>query len=259
MVFGMIFVCFLMARKQGFKSALTRRISSPIRGWIGRVRETGSRAEVFDIASANQLRIGRLWVDGQFFWSHSGGQLNTSNTVINNATGMVGLSLGLGPENAFGDWIRTGVSFLVSRFESRNDPDFNGNGVEFWVRSDWELAANHWLRVYGKHFEGDDFFARQGDPLYQFDQYTQLGLDWVSQLSNQLDFEFGIVGQRVDDEWMNTYRINFSWRHPFYLTGVPTVGFPGEIYHESPIQNQVPTPSQTVPQPPEMGARSPDH
>ena len=219
--------------------------------WLDwRVRETAVRAEVFDIASANQIRLGRLWIDGQFFWSHSGGQLNTSNTVINNATGMVGLSIGVGPQNQFGDLFRTGISFLVSRFESRNATNFSGNGLEFWIRSDVELAPNHWVRWFAKHFEGDDFFARQGDPLYQFDQYTQLGVDWVANLSTQLDFEFGIVGQRADDEWMNTYRINFAWRNQAQLSQTSVVG--GDL--QSPVIPLEAVPDEkTIPPPPGVG------
>jgi|GEM_PF-1299316 len=183
-----------------------------------RVRETSTRSEQFDGAGANQLRLGRLWLDGQFFWSHTGGQKNSMSMVSNSSSGMLGASLGLGPE-AWPDYpVRLGASFLASQFEARGSPTTSGNGVEVWLGVYLPVPENQIVQLFAKHFEGDQFFAVQGDPLYAFDRYSQAGIDWVIFASPNLDVETGFVGQYADDTFMNTFRINLLWHNRYVLT-----------------------------------------
>lgn len=65
--------------------------------WINwRVRETGIRAEEFEIASSNQLRLmqERLWLDAQMIWNHAGGQISASGRLEHNLSFMLGGSIG---------------------------------------------------------------------------------------------------------------------------------------------------------------------
>lgn len=186
--------------------------------WIDwRVRETDQRSEQFDGALANQFRIGQLWLDGQFFWSHTGGQLNAMNQVINSSTVMLGASYGWGPQSEYGNPLRIGVSYLGSEFEERGMPTTTGTGIEYWVFSDISFCRDQTLRLFGKHFEGSNFYAQRGDPLYRFDQYSQVGFDWVKTVEGGLDLEFGFVGQFADDTFMNTFQINLAWQYGFWL------------------------------------------
>ena len=186
--------------------------------WIDwRVRETADRSEQFDGAIVNQFRMGQLWLDGQFFWSHTGGQKNTMNQIINSSSGMLGMSYGFGQQTEYGNPIRIGVSYLGSEYEERGMATTTGHGVEYWVYSDIVRWEGQTLRLFGKYFDGDNFFASRGDPLYRFDQYSQFGFDWVKSVNGDLDLEFGYVGQYADDTSMNTFQINLAWQYGFWL------------------------------------------
>jgi len=189
--------------------------------WIDwRVRETALRSEQFDGAVINQFRFGQIWLDGQFFWSHTGGQKNAMNQIINSSSGMLGLSYGFGPQTEYGNPLRIGVSYVGSELEERGMPTTTGQGTEYWVFSDICFSNEQTLRLFGKYFDGDSFFASRGDPHYRFDQYSQLGFDWVKSVSADLDLEFGFVGQWADDTFMNTFQINLAWQYGVWLGNV---------------------------------------
>ncbi len=184
--------------------------------WIDwRVRETATRSEQFEGASANQIRLGRLWLDGQFLWSHTGGQKNSMNQIINNSTGMLGLSLGIISDVNDEYIARVGANFLATNFESRTEPNSSGQGIEYWSTVDLLDSDIYQLQLFGRHFDGDQLYSLRGDPLYQFNQYSQLGFNWVATMTGNLNLEFGFVGQYADDTLMNTYQINFVWSNRF--------------------------------------------
>ena len=139
------------------------------------------------------------------------------NQITNSSTGMLGMSYGIGTQTEYGNPLRIGVSYLASQFESRGLPTTNGHGIEYWAFSDIPITNEQTLRLFGKYFEGDNFFASRGDPLYQFDQYSQLGFDWVKSVNGDLDLEFGFVGQYADNTSMNTFQINLAWQSGFRL------------------------------------------
>ncbi len=188
--------------------------------WLNwRVRETAVRSEQFEGALVNQIRWGRWWMDGQALWAHTGGQKNLMGQVANNSTGMLGLSIGLGPESDQGHRLRIGTRYLASHFESRTVAATSGQGVEYWARYDLPLEGQL-FRIFGRHYDGDQFLSVRGDPLYRFDQYSQFGFDWVKPVRNNLELELGFVGQHADDTFMNTYQINFVWQNRFRLTNL---------------------------------------
>lgn len=191
--------------------------------WIDwRTRETKTDPEVFDGAGTNQFRFGRLWIDAQFFWTHFGGQKNSSGVVSNNSTAMLGLSFGSFDEFDQEIGFRIGSSFLVSNFESRSAPTATGNGVEYWMHVDLPLEIDQNLRVFAKHFQGDNYFSLRGDPLYQFDSYTQCGFDWVKTIMPNTELELGFVGQVADGAFMNTFQVNLVWQNGFRLGNFQT-------------------------------------
>lgn len=186
--------------------------------WIDwRTRETKSTPEVFDGAGTNQFRIGRLWIDAQFFWTHFGGQKNSSGVVSNNSTAMLGLSYGSLSDFDQQIGFRIGSSFLVSNFESRTAPTSTGNGVEYWVNVDIPMDVDQTARIFAKHFQGDNYFSLRGDPLYQFDSYTQCGFDWVKTIMPNTELELGFVAQLADGAFMNTFQVNLVWQNGFRL------------------------------------------
>lgn len=188
--------------------------------WIDwRARETDVRSEQFDGAGANQIRIGNLWIDGQFFWSHTGGQLNSQGQVANSTSWMAGVSYGPGRHTRIGK-IRGGANYLGSHFDSRTIAASSGGGVEYWLRCSMPVDELTQVNLFGKHYDGDGLFSVLGDPLYRFDRYSQIGVDWKMRLKNGAGIELGFVGQYADDTFMNTYRINFIWQERIQLTNL---------------------------------------
>jgi hypothetical protein len=208
--------------RDGLESGLQYRSDLPgwkFDAWIDwRIRETEARSEQFDGAVANQFRVGGLWLDGQVLWSHTGGQKNAMGQVANNSTGMFGLSYGFGSDQVEGGVVRLGARYLASHFESRTMPTRSGQGMEYFTWINVPLEINDRLRLFGRYFEGDEYFSVRGDPLYRFDDYSQLGFDWIHSIQGNLDLEIGFVGQYADDTFMNTYQINFVWQNRFFLT-----------------------------------------
>jgi hypothetical protein len=188
--------------------------------WIDwRLNETAERSEQFDGAGANQIRLGSFWIDGQFFWSHTGGQMNTQGQIANSSSWLVGVSYGSAGDTRFGQ-VRAGANYIGSHFESRTAATTDGSGVEYWLRCSVPFDASNQVNVFAKHYEGNGLFSLLGDPLYRFDQYSQVGFDWLMRLRGGVGVEFGIVGQHVDNTFMNTYRINFVWQDRFRLTNL---------------------------------------
>ncbi len=72
------------------------------------------------------------------------------------------------------------------------------------------------LRLYGSAYQGHDFVAWLGDPLYSRDSYAQLGFDLVMWLRGNFRMEWGFENQWVDGRWMNTYQVNFVWGEAFH-------------------------------------------
>lgn len=219
--------------------------------WIDwRARETKSDPEVFDGAGTNQFRFGRLWIDTQFFWTHFGGQKNSSGVVSNNSTAMLGLSYGSLSDFGRQMGFRFGSSFLVSSFESRTAPTLTGNGVEYWMHADIPVDVDQTVRIFAKHFLGSNYFSLRGDPLYQFDSYTQCGFDWVKTIMPNTELELGFVAQVADDSFMNTFQVNLVWQNGFRLRnfqsnpGRPFLGSP-TIEASAPLDEIIPLPNES--------------
>lgn len=211
----------VFAFRQPHETGIQYRIDAPHwkqDSWIDwRIQELPDRSERFEGANATQLRFGQLFIDGQIYWSHSGGQKNTENLVENNVSGMLGFSLGFGEPWSSDTAGRIGVDYLLGVDE---DDDF-GDGIEYWARYDLPRDDTRWLRLFAKHFSGSDFHARRGDPLYQFDNYSQAGANVVCWWDSQLQLEAGFVGQIVDGTFMHTYQIHLAWGGRFRLGHLP--------------------------------------
>jgi hypothetical protein len=98
-------------------------------------------------------------------------------------------------------------------------PEQRGAGHEVFAAMDIHPKSNIFLRFHGSYFDGDEFLARRGDPLYGLDKYGQLGAAAVFSLPAGLRIETGIVGQYNndhDDDLTNyTFQINLTWGEAF--------------------------------------------
>jgi hypothetical protein len=188
--------------------------------WINwRVREGVVRAEEFEIGFANQFRLfdDLMRLDGQAFFDHAGGQISTSPRVEWNYGVMGGASLGLAPLfdcERITD-VRLGGSYFFSSDDVRGRARETGTAWEARASFDYALMENAKIRVHGGYFEGDDFFARRGDPLYSLDEYAQAGVTSLFSIGEDLRLETGIVYQVNDADSNYTFMINLSLGQAF--------------------------------------------
>lgn len=154
-------------------------------------------------------------MDGQLFLAHVGGQKNNSDRVENNRTLLAGVSYGCPGKTIqqTTEEIRLGVHILYSHDELSN-PN-NGHGVELSVHCDSYPKENLLLRVFGSHFNGSDYSSWRGDPLYKFNEYSQIGFKSLYTHASGFSLEAGIVGQYAGNLFNYTFMVNFIWGQAF--------------------------------------------
>ena len=198
--------------------------------WIHwRIREGLERPEAFEIGSSSQLRLfsSMLWIDGHFLWSHVGGQINAGDRVEHNLTFLAGVSFGKSGliKGVIGD-ARLGVNGLWNVDHKRNEPEQKGQGIETFGTLDSAVFARSKLRFFTSYFDGQDFHADLGDPLYRLDRYAQFGLDWILRATRSLRIEVGYVLQWTDNMTNYSYLVNFVWDEAFPTPIRPRLGPP---------------------------------
>lgn len=213
-------------RLQGTEQGFQVRVDRPtlkLDSWVNwRIRETRLRPEEFEIGTAFQLRpdaarLRGLRVDGQVFWSHVGGQQNDTDRVEHNLGFMGGGTWGCAAP--FGlEWIedlRAGAYYFHVLDDGR-DRDFStGRGWEAIVRLDTQPWDRVGVRYHASYFDGDEFVALRGDPLYQLGDYTQVGGTVIAELTGALRLEGGVVLQYGQGVFNGSFLINLVWGQPF--------------------------------------------
>lgn len=212
----------LQGTEQGFQVRVDRE-TLKLDTWVNwRIRETSIRPEEFEIATALQVRpdadfLQGLRVDGQVFWSHVGGQQNDTNRVEHNLSFMGGATWGCA--SPFGvDWIedlRVGAHYFHVLDDGRNRNFSVGRGWEAIVSLDTQPWERVGVRYHASYFEGDEFVALRGDPLYQLGDYTQLGGTVIAALPGALRLEGGVVLQYGQGVFNGSFLINLVWGTPF--------------------------------------------
>ncbi|MEQ9315251.1 MAG: hypothetical protein RLN72_05320, partial [Henriciella sp.] len=157
--------------------------------WINwRVREGVFDAEEFEISTATQLRFfdDTVRLDGQVHWTHAGGQISLSDRVDNNFVGLIGASVGA--SELFGleavEDVRIGAAALFSSDDTRQTDPEEGSGYEISGEMILRTSDRTKVRLHAAYFDGEDFFSRRGDPLYNFEDYAQLGAAGVWQFGD---------------------------------------------------------------------------
>ncbi len=183
------------------------------------IRETRAEPEEFEIASASQGRFFDDWLllDGQAIWVHAGGQITESDRLENNLIFLAGASVGHAracSTPCLAD-LRVGGRFLHSRKSGRDIDSKSGTGWEVETVAVVPVNRTTEGRIHASYFRGDDLVLERGDPLYQLEDYAQLGGTLVFQPLRGLAIETGILGQWTDDELNFTYRVNFMWGEAF--------------------------------------------
>ena len=212
----------LQGAEQGFQIRVDRE-SWKSDTWVNwRINETSIRPEEFEIANAFQLRpygsfFEGLHVDVQVFWSHVGGQQNDTNRVEHNLSLMGGGTWGWTRPLGM-DWIeeiRAGAHYFHVLDDGRDRNDSVGRGWEAIVRLDTQPWEHVGLRYHASYFDGDEFVALRGDPLYQLGDYAQLGGTVIAELPGALRMEGGVVFQYGQGVFNGSFLINLVWGQPY--------------------------------------------
>lgn len=188
--------------------------------WINwKVKETSIRSERFEFGNSTQLRFGRLWIDGQLLWAHTGGQKNIEDALENNITLLAGGSYGLMPKNSFNliKDIRIGGYYIYNYDYVRDEKKSTGDGFEGRITLDIMPSRNTLINVFGAYFKGSDLLSREGDPLYSMDEYAQVGTNIYFNLPAGLRIELGFVGQVVEGTFVHTEQLYLTWGKAFNL------------------------------------------
>lgn len=191
--------------------------------WLNwRVREEVVEAEEFEIGMSNQFRLlnDTVRLDTHFMWTHAGGQISTSGRIEQNLIYLAGISVGTRKPLGWDvcEEIRAGYSWLYSRDENDHSGLVKGYGRSYTAHADFRILQHFRIRGFGEIFDGDDFVATLGDPLYRLDKYNQLGTNLLFNLAGEnLFMEVGFVKQFTDDERNLTYQVNMVWGDAFSL------------------------------------------
>jgi hypothetical protein len=193
--------------------------------WINwRVREGVFNAEEFEIGTASQLRIfdDVLRFDLQGHWTHAGGQISRSPRVDNNFTIMAGGSVGTGEWTDF-DLIedaRLGAHAFFSSDDTRTTDPEEGDGYEVNGELILRPSERTRVRLAASYFDGNEYFSQRGDPLYNFDDYAQLGAAGLWRVGDNINIEAGAVAQQNDGQTNWTALINLTFGTAFTFEGV---------------------------------------
>lgn len=192
--------------------------------WLNwKVRETDTRSEQLDVGSVTQARFGNLHLDGQVLWVHTGGQRNFPHIIEHNLNFLAGGSYGFSPGGAARDFRIGGYYLSDMNIPDRDtaEPETKGRGVEGRVTLELNPAEGFLLQVFGAYFRGDDLNAREGDPLYRKDRYSQLGANLLMRLPAGLRLEFGVTVHYFDHGFESMQQLYLTWGKAFtLLTGI---------------------------------------
>ncbi|MDX2130464.1 MAG: hypothetical protein SFY69_00235 [Planctomycetota bacterium] len=188
--------------------------------WINwRIREDELTAEEFEVGNASQLRYAGFHADAQLLWYHVGGQQNSADRVENRVAGLIGASFGLMGSTIFEDrpkWledVRVGGAILASHDDTLAEE--TGSGWEVSAHIDTRPAEFVMVRGFASHFSGSDFSGARGDPLYQFDDYTQGGVTAFWTPGEGFRIETTAVLQHAESELNYTFAVNLVWGRAF--------------------------------------------
>jgi hypothetical protein len=171
--------------------------------------------EVFDTGYTARVRVSRtIGVRADVFLVHEGGQLTSRGVVADSFSSAIGVDLG-GRAGVF-DRVGFEANVLASRFvPDRARPADSRSGLGTFLRVSAERSS--W-RGHAIVWRGDDFIAREGDPLYQsrfangigyrlLRDYSEVGLTRLFPLAERSWLEVSLRGHHVEQHYEYSFRI----------------------------------------------------
>jgi hypothetical protein len=171
--------------------------------------------EVFDTGYTARIRVSRtIGIRGDLMLVHEGGQLTPTGVVADSFASAIGVDLG-GRAGVI-DRVGFEASVLASRFvPDRAEPSESRSGFGTFLRISAEKSS--W-RAHGIIWRGDDFIAREGDPMYQsrfadgtayrmLRDYSEVGLTRLFPLAEGSWLEASVRGHHVEQHYEYSFRI----------------------------------------------------
>jgi hypothetical protein len=175
----------------------------------------GGQRELFDTGLRTKIRASSaLAFRGDLLLVHQGGQLRAEEPVADSLAGAFGAEIG-GPVGAL-DRLAFEAFGLASRYvPNREDTSTARSGFATFLRVSAERRG--W-RGHAILFRGDDFIAREGDPMYQslrrdgtsyrsLRDYAEAGLTRLFPLAAQSWLEASARWHRVENDYEYSFRI----------------------------------------------------
>lgn len=189
--------------------------------------ETFQKAERFDVGYAGRASAGFFSLNGQVYWTHSGGaQYSESRTFFgaglprdrpasNNFLTAVGPQFTFQPNRYSSalSWFRE-IDVMALYLTSQNEPTQSGAPI---VRGrGYQLTAGVDLdgwRPYVTIWRGEHFVNEQGDPAYYAGNFTEFGLLRDFLLPAGFSLRVGGFGRVIDNRMTHTEYalLNWSW------------------------------------------------
>lgn len=189
--------------------------------------ETFQKAERFDVGYAGRASAGFFSLNGQVYWSHSGGaQYSESRTFFgpgiprdrpagNNFLTAFGPQFTFQPRQYWSHlaWFRE-IDVMALYLTSQNEPTQSGSPI---VRGrGYQLTAGLNLdgwRPYVTIWRGEHFVTERGDPAYYAGDFTEFGLLRDFALPAGFSLRIGGFGRTIDRHITHTEYalLNWSW------------------------------------------------
>ncbi len=191
--------------------------------------ETFQKAERFDVGYAGRVAAGPFALNGQVYWTHSGGaQYSEARTFFgpglprdrpagNNFLTAVGPQFTLQPKQYWPQlsWFRE-IDVLALYLTSQDEPTQSGSPI---VRGrGYQLTAGVNLdgwRPYVTVWRGEHFVTERGDPAYYAGNFTEFGLLRDFALPGGFSLRVGGFGRTLENRLTHTEYalLNWSWDH----------------------------------------------
>lgn len=189
--------------------------------------ETFQKAERFDVGYAGRVAAGHFALNGQVYWSHSGGaQYSEARTFFgpgiprdrpagNNFLTAFGPQFTFQPRQYWSavPWFRE-IDIMALYLTSQNEPTQAGSPI---VRGrGYQLTAGVNLdgwRPYVTLWRGEHFVTEHGDPAYYAGDFTEFGLLKDLPLPAGFSLRVGGFGRIIDHHLTHTgyALLNWSW------------------------------------------------
>jgi hypothetical protein len=189
--------------------------------------ETFQKAERFDVGYAGRVAAGPFALNGQVYWTHSGGaQYSEARTFFgsglprdrpagNNFLTAFGPQFTVQPRQYWPQlsWLRE-IDVLALYLTSQNEPTQSGSPI---VRGrGYQLTAGVNLdgwRPYVTIWRGEHFVTERGDPAYYAGDFTEFGLFKDFILPAGFSLRLGGFGRTIERHLTHTEYalLNWSW------------------------------------------------